>query len=132
MRPKYLTVLCWVMIVMGVFGLFGAIMMYVGRDTPEMKQALELSPLSLEMQIALSVLGSLVTIIAGIGMLKGGNWARWLYLGFTLAMLGFSWVSIGLSTAMIPSIVFTIAIIGITFLPAANQFLNRGPGAGNA
>ena len=123
MRPGYLTVLCWILIVLGLLGLLGPIMMWTQQNSPEMKQALALSPVSLEVQIAMSLVGAIVSIVAGVGMLNGWNWSRWLYVVYTIAAIAFGVATIGLSPLIIPSIVIGVIVAGITFLPGANAYL---------
>jgi hypothetical protein len=52
------------------------------RD-PHIAVAVSNSPVPVDIQCGFSLLGSLITVISGLGMLKRKNWARLLYLIWT-------------------------------------------------
>ena len=73
-RPKSLTVIAVIMIVLGVFwslAILGNVILIIAWGTPIPKYAISCS-------IA-AVFGA-TTLISGVAILKGFRWGRWLYL----------------------------------------------------
>lgn len=88
-RPTSLTVISWLLVSTGIFVAILQVGIMSCRD-PHVAVAVSNSPIPVDIQCGFSLLGSLVTVISGLGMLKGKNWARLLYLIWT----GFSQIII--------------------------------------
>lgn len=123
MRPLPLTIICWLLIVLGAVGLLGPISMWAMRDSPEMKKAIEAMPMSLETSIALAVLGSAVMVVSGIAMMRGANWGRWLYVVYSVLAIAYGMYLQGMTIAALPGVVITAVIFVILFLPASSRYL---------
>jgi len=66
--------------------------------------------------------GLLITLVCGIAMLKGQNWARLLYVGWSI--IGFI---IGMATSpmkalMIPGVIVFLVVAFFLFRPKANEY----------
>ncbi len=90
------------------------------------------SPLSIPVQHAISYFGLTITIVCGIGMLKGKNWGRLLYVIW--GVIGFV---IGIATApmkaaMIPGFIIFAVIVFFLFRPKASAFFAPAKGAEHA
>ena len=120
-RPTSITVIGWLLIVLGALGALGMIMA-LGISTPEMQELMAKNPIPIPIQYAMSFAGLAISIVSGYFMLKGQNWARLLYVIWSA--VGFL---IGLATspmkiAMIPGIVVFLLIVFFLFRPKANAF----------
>ena len=119
-RPTSLTVVCWILIVLGPLAILP---LFMGTmDDPHVVELMNKSPFSISVQYALMCLGALVTSGSGVMMLYRQNWARLLYVGWNI--LG---IIIGLTTSpikimLLPGIVVFAIIAFFLFRPAANAY----------
>lgn len=118
-RPKSVTVVCWILIVIGILPIFT---LQHAMNDPRAAELMSQSPLPLSVQYGMIYLGLAITLISGIAMLKGKNWARMLYIGWSI--LGFI---IGIATSpakvmMIPGIIIFAIFAFFLFRPKANAF----------
>jgi hypothetical protein len=112
-RPTSVTVIAWILIVMSSFTLIALTM------TPDNSQ---LIPPPTPLEYALICAQPLATLIAGIAMLSGRNWARLLYvipnsIGVVLLILRFPG-----QAGLIPGSVIFAVITIFLFLPKANEY----------
>ncbi len=104
-------------------GGFSVIPLLTGQmNNPKAMELMSQSPLPLSVQYGMIYLGLAITLISGIGMLKGKNWARMLYVGWSI--IGFT---IGIATSpvkvmMIPGIIIFAILAFFLFRPKANAF----------
>jgi hypothetical protein len=128
-RPTSVTVISWILIVAGGISLISTTAMI---NNPMTRELMSKSLLSVPAQYAITYLGLLITIVSGIMMLKGYNWARLLYviwgtLGFMVGL-----ITSPMKTAMIPGlIVFVVAVIFL-FRPTANSYFSPAEPGANA
>jgi hypothetical protein len=119
-RPTSLTVVCWILIVLGPLAILP---LFMGTmDNPHVVELMNKSPFPISVQYALMWLGALVTSGSGVMMLYRQNWARQLYVGWSI--LG---IIIGLTTSpikiiMLPGVVVFAIIAFFIFRPAANKY----------
>lgn len=128
-RPVSITVISWILIVIGTISLISTTAMLNNAAVLELMAK---SPLPIPVQHALSYAGLLVTMVCGIAMLKGKNWARLLYVIW--GVIGFV---IGIATApmkaaMIPGFVIFAVIVFFLFRPKATAFFVQPKTAENA
>jgi hypothetical protein len=71
-RPASVTVISWILIVIGAISLAASTLML---NNPMTRQLMMQSPISIPVQYAMMYIGLLVTLTSGAGMLKGKNWA---------------------------------------------------------
>jgi hypothetical protein len=97
-RPVSVTVIAWFLIAICVLNLLS---MAIGYWTPLAHQFFARSDLSDTAHLASGVGGMLATIVFAAYMLRGANWARWLYL---------AWVSFGVvgSAFLASSLLFVL------------------------
>jgi len=72
-RPTSVSVISWFLIVSGVVTL---LIGWVGMSNPMAQEAMAMNPLPLSAQYVMMFAGLVVTLVCGIGMLKGMNWSR--------------------------------------------------------
>ena len=122
-RPTSVTVVSWILILMGAVSLVGVVSTL---NNPQIKeQTAELiahSSIPVPVQYAMSFGGMLVLIVSGEAMLLGQNWARFLYVvwngvGFIVGL-----ITSPMKLLMIPSGLVYLVLVLLLFRPRANQF----------
>lgn len=118
-RPKSITVVCWILIVMGGISLITSLLSF---NNPVTQELMSKSPIPISIQYIMMFAGLLITLACGIAMLKGQNWARLLYVGWSV--IGFI---IGIATSpmkamMFPGIIIFFIFAFFLFRPKANEY----------
>jgi hypothetical protein len=121
-RPKSVTFISWFFIVTGVFSLLTS---FTSMNNPLVLELMAKSPLPVPAQFAMMYVGLAISITSGIFMLRGANWARFLYIIWSA--IGFL---IGLATSpaklmLIPGIIVYGIIVFFLLRPNANAFFSR-------
>ncbi|MGO8731792.1 MAG: hypothetical protein ACLQVM_03250 [Terriglobia bacterium] len=125
-RPTSVTVICWILIVLGGVSLITSTLMW---NNPMTKELMARGSLPVPVQYAMMYVGILVLIASGLAMLKGQNWARLLYViwnpvGFLIGL-----VTSPVKAAMIPSLVIYAVVVFFLFRPKVNQYFGRSEAA---
>ena len=128
-RPTSVTVIAWILIVLGGISLITSTLMITNPMTRDMMSQ---SPIPISVQFAMMYIGSLITLVASIAMLKGHNWARLLYMIWNVVGLVVSFATSPMKAAMIPSLVVFIIIAFFLFRLKANIFFSTEERSGNA
>jgi cytochrome b561 len=94
----------------------------VSFNNPIVKEIMSKNRIPINIQYVMMYAGLLVMLVSGVAMLKGQNWARLLYICWSI--IGFI---IGIATspmkaAMIPGIIVFLVIVFFLFRPKANEF----------
>lgn len=123
-----MTVIAWLLIVMGGLSFISLAAMI---EDPAAKELMRRTPVPLHIQYAFAFAGLVVMIVSGIAMLKGCNWARYLYA---------IWVGVGLliglavspmKTILVPQIVVFAIVVFLLFRSTATAyFVQRGSSNG--
>lgn len=126
-RPKSITVISWILIVMGAISIFPLLL--GSMNDPKALELMQQSPLPMSVQYGMIYLGLLVTVGSGIGMLYGKNLARLVYVGWSI--IGFV---IGIATSpvkvmMIPGFIIFAIVAFFLFRPKANAYFTTTSGA---
>ncbi|MFC1539362.1 hypothetical protein ACFL6H_08055 [Candidatus Latescibacterota bacterium] len=120
-RPTSLTVIAWIMIIMSGISLISSTVSLMNPN-PMLKEIMERNPIPIPIQLLLSYLQSLAIIVTGIAILKGKNWARFLYI---------IWSAIGfilfipaspIKIFIIPHLVIFLIVVFILFRSPANNY----------
>jgi hypothetical protein len=130
-RPTSVTVIAWFLIVVGVIALITNI---ATINDPMARHLMNKSPLPIPVQIAMTYIGLLITLFAGIAMLKGHNWARFLYVIWSIVGFVAGIAASPMKAPMIPEfaklMVFAISLFQMViiafflFRPKANAFFS--------
>jgi hypothetical protein len=91
-------------------------------NNPDVQELMAKSPIPIPIQYAMSYAGLLVMIVSGIAMLKGKNWARLLYVIWSLVGFVIGIATSPMKAAMIPSFVVFLVVAFFLFRPKATAF----------
>ncbi len=125
-RPISVTVVCWILIVMSTISLLASTM---ALNNPVTRELMAQSALPVNLQYVLMYAGLLVTLISSAAMLKGHNWARWLYTGWSTLGFLVGIVTSPAKAAMIPGLVIFLIIVYFLFRPPATMFFQPAKAA---
>lgn len=130
-RPTSVTVIAWILIAMGAISATATTITALLHN-PMAREIMNKSPIPIPVQYAMSYAGLLIAIGSGIAMLKGCNWARFLYVFW--GIFGFA---VGIATspmkiAMLPGLVVFAVIVFFLFRPKANAYFSPPKEADNA
>jgi multisubunit Na+/H+ antiporter MnhG subunit len=120
-RPKSVTVICWFLIVTGCLSLVTSAMTY---DNPDIVKVMELSTIPVSIQYMLMIVGVAITTVSGIGMLYGKNFARILYVGWSLLAIVFSLLTSPVKAMMTPAIFVFLIITFFLFRKNSNIYFS--------
>lgn len=123
-RPTSITVIGWFETVFGLLGALSLVIRPVPEPMPGMLQSLlRFHPPATAVYIG-NLVGVCVTLACGIGLLKRQNWARYLYVGWSLVSYLYFVIifQIFVLFFFIPTLVLTLVIIYFLFSPAAKQY----------
>lgn len=121
-RPLALTVIGWILIVMGIVSMFAT---SANLKNPKIIEYMNQSPLPLSVQYAILALGVMVMTICGLGILKEKNWARFLYVGWGLGNFLMSLAIGTMQASMIPGLIIFLIIAYFLFRPEANAYFSK-------
>lgn len=121
-RPLSLSIIGWFLV---VSGLFGSISILITRNNPIVLRVYEQSPLPLWAHFAFGGVGIVVIAACGYGVLKGLNWSRFVYVGWSVLAFAMSALTISVASLLIMSIAFFLVIVFFLFRPAANAWFTR-------
>ena len=132
-RPTSVTVISWIAIVLGAISIFSSYFTMQALTDPNSPAAAMVQNMLLpaSAQIALGLLASAVLVICGIFWLQGKDWARKLYVAYTIFSLLVAVINLIKIPALIPMalIGLIVNVIFIIFLyrqPANRFFTGKG------
>lgn len=125
-RPVSVTIVGWVLVLLG---LLGAVGVYMTSDIPDAERNMALSSLSPSAERIIGLAGVAISVICGLAVLKRQNWARWLYVIWNVAAIGLAlFTSPATSLLLVP-----VAILAVTafflFWKPANAWFAGAPAA---
>jgi hypothetical protein len=124
-RPLSVSIIGWILTIMGVLSTLGAFMSLFMLDDPRVQQAAAASAVPLPVQLAVSIGTCIITFVCGVNILSGANWARWLYAVWCAALLVFAALFSPNKLMIIPTVLIQGTIILFLFLPRANAYFSR-------
>lgn len=120
-RPLALTVIAWLLIVLGIFSMFAT---SANLKNPKVIEYMRQLLLPLSLQYAILALGVMIMTISGLGILKGKNWARFLYTGWGLFSFLTSLAVGTMQASMLPGLIIFLIIAYFLFRPDAHQYFS--------
>ncbi len=123
-RPLSITILAWFFIVTGVVTIILHTLLI--RDEHQMKLLNEQILLPVWIQISIGYIGAIIGVIGGIGLIKGKNWARIIYVVWGLGVVLF-YLEIP-SIPLNPFINFLViyaVVMFFLFRPKANNYFKQ-------
>lgn len=121
-RPLSVTIIAWFLIVTSLFNLFSILTMANNSIVAKM---LAESPLPHAVHQAFGIASTVIALICGYGILKGFNWARFLYLAAGVLGLVFNVVTVPMISVIVMGIVMLAVIAFFLFRPEANAWFER-------
>ena len=128
-RPTSITVVAWILILMGGISLVTTTLMIdkidkVMIDNPAARELISKSPIPVPVQYAMTYVGLLIMLVSGIAILKGQNWGRWLYVVGTAVGFLIGIIASPLKEAMISGFVVFVVVTFFLFRPKANAYFS--------
>ena len=121
-RPRSITIIGWLLIVSGGIS---AINTTSNLHNPRIKEVMSQFLMPIPISYAFSYVGLLIGLVCGIGMLKSRNWARFLYVGWSVISLVVLYINWGTNPGKIivlfPALIFFL-VIAFLFSPKANEY----------
>ncbi len=128
-RPTSITVIAWILIVTGGISLVTST---ISLNNPMLKELMGRSPIPLPVQYVMMYVGLLITLISGIAMLKGKNWARFLYVIWNIISFVICIATFPMKASMIPGFIIFLIEAFFLFRPKANEYFTGTEGQTNA
>ena len=118
-RPTSITAVSWVLIILGGLSLVTTTAMI---NNPMVQEMMAKSSIPISVQYALSYVGLLVTIVSGVAILNGQNWARYLYVIWSFIGLVIGFATSPMKAALIPGLVVFLVIAFFLFHSNSTAF----------
>lgn len=122
-RPVSVTVVAWILIVFGIFGVFAILFAALLWNMPLMQQGLAQIHAPVPVQVATGLAGVVIRLSCGVALLFRQNWARFLYAVWSVFALGYTVVTSPFTLwLMVLSLALTLVFVYFLFTPAARQY----------
>ena len=121
--PKSVTVISWFSIISGIGILVSLFFSFIN---PMIKDTLSKNLIPISVQYLISCAGVGITMVSGIMMLKGKNWARLLYVSWYIFSVGMSFLIAPNKVMLLPSAVVAVVISFFLFRPNVNEYFKEG------
>jgi len=122
-RPRSITVVCWLLIVMATFTLIvNTFILFNPVYKDKHKKLLEISFLPLPFQYIIMYFGMIITLISGFAILKGKNWGRFLYLVWGILARMYKYIFFQFEMTIIIEIIVFLIIGYYLFRSEANKY----------
>lgn len=120
-RPTSITVIAWYLIITGCIA---TITSAVNINNGLVKWIMEENPMPIPIQYAIIGVGLLVTLISGLGLFKGWNWARILYAAWGVVEFSIGMMTMPpfLKLSLVPGFTVFSVVVFFMFRPKANEF----------
>jgi hypothetical protein len=112
-RPKSVTVVAWLVIAFALMAAVGflSVSTLTFRTSPPH-------------QWPIALLGILVTSLCGIFMLKGKNWARWVYVTWSIMGLAYAMTEVRI-IVLVPGTIKITVFVFLLFSARANKYFKH-------
>ncbi len=126
-RPLSVSIIAWLLI---VFGALSAVAIPFTLGNPMTQELMAKSMVPIPVQYFMMFAGVLISIVTGIFMLKGANWARMLYIIWGALGFLFSFITSPAKAAVIPGFVIYLIVAFFLLRPKATAFFTASNHAG--
>ena len=120
-RPVSLTVIAWILIVLGLFGLYGAVTL---GSNPMAAKMLAQSPVPLVVNQLWSALGAVVGFIVAYGIFKGQPWSRVLYVVWSIIQILVGLYISPMKALLVVSVIVLVVFCIFLFSEKANDWFS--------
>jgi bacteriorhodopsin len=115
-RPVYVAVIGWLLIVIGLLSL---VSVALAMAFPGLAQGASTAP----GQIIGNLAASIIELVCGAFILKGADWARWLYLVLSITSAAYLFIAGAVPTGvLIGWVIFAVLTLAGLFTPDASRF----------
>jgi len=128
-RPTSVSVISWFLIISGIISIAVS---YYGFSNPMTQELMARSLLPVSIQYVLMFIGVIVTVVSGFAMLKGVNWSRQLYLGWSAIGMVIGLATAPIKVGLIPGAVLLLIIGFFLYRPKANAYFTQQLAANDA
>lgn len=118
-RPTSITVVCWILIALGGISIISSAFSF---NNPVTRELMSKSPIPVNIQYFMMFAGLVITLVCGIAMLKGRNWARLLYVGWSVVAFIIGLATSPVKAMLIPGLIIFIIFAFLLFRPKANAY----------
>jgi hypothetical protein len=118
-RPISVTIIGWFLLASGVLTLPGA---FAPTDNPEVQELMARRPVPIVVQQVMLFAGAVANLVSGYFLLRGQNWARHLYIAWTIVQFGYAWLAAPFRLVIVPGVLFFLLVAFFLFRPRANAF----------
>ena len=120
-RPLSLTIIAWVLILFGLFGLYGAATM---GSNPVAAKMLAQSPVPMIVNQVWGVIGCIVGFIVAYGIFKGQPWSRVLYVVWSIIQIVVGLYISPMKSLLVFSLILLVVISIFLFGEKANDWFS--------
>ncbi len=124
-RPLSVTIISWFLIAASLLTFFSTAVMY---NNPEVKSMMELSKVPLSLQYVLILVGTGISVLCGILMLKAKGVGRIVYVVWTSLSFIMSFFTSPDKIMLIPSVVVFLIFVFFLFMPKSNNYFSKAQG----
>lgn len=121
-RPSSVTVIGVILIVFGGLGLLSSLAFFALKDNPMvqqiMSQAQAQMTVPMSVQIAISLVGSLISIGCGIAVMMRQGWAVYLLTAWALAIIAYGLYASPSLFGILGGLIYWGLILGFLYIPA--------------
>jgi hypothetical protein len=120
-RPLSLTIIAWILIIFGLFGLYSAATM---GSNPEVLKMLANSPVPLVFNQIWSAIGSVVGFIVAYGIFKAQPWSRVLYVVWSVIQIAVGLYISPIKAVIVLSLIILVVVSVFLFSGRANEYFS--------
>ncbi|WP_300752890.1 hypothetical protein [Janthinobacterium sp.] len=128
-RPTSVNIISWFIIVTSVLSLASG---YYSHGNPLVQELMAKNPMPIALQYGLMYGGLILSLVAGIAMRRGHNWARLVYVGWSVIGLVIGLATSPMKSTLIPGAVLLAVIAYFLFRPNANAYFTPRVAANDA
>jgi hypothetical protein len=118
-RPLSVTIIAWLLI---VFAVISAATIPFTLGNPAAQELMAKSMISIPVQYFMMFAGLLISIVSGIFMLRGANWARMLYIIWGAVGFIVSFITSPAKLVVIPGFLVYLIVVFFLLRPKATAF----------
>lgn len=121
MRPLSVTLICWFLIIVNLYTCYST---YMNLNNPTFLEELRGDiPISINLFFTINFLGIAIILISSFAMLRGQNWGRMLWMGWTVLNIIIISLTLSMKIALLPGLLFIILLYYL-FHPRADLFFH--------
>jgi len=125
-RPTSVSVIAWLLLVINAVSL---ITTTFTMNNPMVRELMAKNPIPVPVQIVMFYVGTSLVIVAAAFMLRGANWARWLYIGYSALGLLLAVFTSPIKAMLLPGVVVYIVVVVLLTRPKVNAYFTSLPNA---